>query len=105
MERWVDECVRENVRVSALDFDVMEGLPERTECLVFKMLSPAFLKRKMTLSKAEQSPDWKKHKIVQRWSTMKYSVVECDGTVPFFLCLELVYLGIVYFQIAQQKQM
>ena len=105
LERCVDVCVTENVHVSALYFEVVERLPKRTECLLFKMSSPAFLKRKMTLSKAEQSPTGKSKKYFQHWPTMNYRVFECDGTVPCFLCLELVCMGIVYFQIAHQRQM
>jgi hypothetical protein len=40
------------VRNSALYFDVMGRQPNRTECLVLKMLALLFLKRKTTLSKA-----------------------------------------------------
>jgi hypothetical protein len=52
LERCVDGCVRVNVLVCALYFDVIERLPKRTEFLVFKMLFSVFLKRKMTLPKA-----------------------------------------------------
>jgi hypothetical protein len=52
LERCADECVRGNVRTSALYFDVMETQLKCTACLVFKMLVPVFLKHKITLCKA-----------------------------------------------------